>query len=186
MRNVLPDGGFETVPTTWTLGTACVVGTAEIDATVRLVGLRSLKILSNSILGGTSCGYAQRSAPTVPGRSYRLRAWILGTGNLTRTTFIRVDGVVRITATGLSSGIWKQFTSAWFTVAGASALVKVEMPVGAAPLAFRWFDEITLEYAPPPDDAAVSRGSGVGATASPIGIGGIVSPLSIRGRVTKG
>lgn len=195
MPNDCPDPGFEEIPSLWTLGTDCDVGTAVIQGSIVHSGARALQIISAQIGGTTRCGWASISAPTIPGGRYRLSAWIRGSGVLTRPCNIKVDGTVRINASGLVLGVWKYFISSWFVVAGSSVEVKVEMPFGVGPVAVRSIDDLVLEreiFLDDADPSSLAARAGVSILSSVQGAAGdqnrvsaSVSALSVQSSLSS-
>jgi len=179
-NNVCPDPGFEQVPSLWTLGTNCVLNTAEIQTVEVYSGSRALMISSTKIGVTTRCGYAEIVAPTVLGRRYRISCMQKSLSTVGRARFLSVDGTIRITFTPATTA-WKFWQSAWFVIPGATAVIRCSMPSGIAPVVTTYWDNIVLDAEEPVDAAAPSSLSGRAAASDPSSQSGVLaSPEEVR------
>lgn len=146
--NFIPDPGFEQVPSGWTLGTTCPVGTAVIQGGVVRSGALALAITRAAPGGIQRCGYAERLITGLtPGLQYLVKIWnrtAATSGSVTAVIYI--DGAYRGAMTS-NTLTWVQTSSAVFTVPGTSANLRIGvLGNGSIGSHTRYFDD--LEWKP--------------------------------------
>jgi len=186
MANLLQEPSFEESPTTWVLGTTCVIGTALIIFSTGHHGVKVLRIQSVIIGGQTRCGYAERPVLGLTvGKKYRVSVWYKDqVATYRRVAYLSMDGVVIGSFVGYSGlDTWKQYVSGEFTATATTMTFRLEQGTDGITQTFtRFYDDLWMDDGLPPDAASVVRGPGLLAAASdPSSQSGVLaSPKEIR------